>query len=209
MPQTLRQLMTQSDGANWVRTVVARYPTDSANPKELALEVSRLVDESVSDTSIESLSVLMPQVLDAEALASFVWELGNRPRWQIEREGLWRDTLALIGLRVVIANGVAAETLGMGPFGIFPTTRHCPITTLEVRTNPRRAKKSQLTRDLLASHLADIPTEHILTRKQHGALFRTFTPWLKRRILGYQEDMRAKAGVTYSLPVVIWNSLKG
>ena len=150
----------------------------------------------------------MPQILSVEALAQLVWELGTQPEWYIEREHVWRGTLVLIGMRVGIAKGIVAETLGMGPFDIFPPTRQCPITTLEIRTKSKRAKKRFLSNKPLAGHLADIPTDHMLTGAAHGRLFRTFTPWLKKRILGNQEDMRAKASVTYSLPVAIWRSLK-
>lgn len=134
------------------------------------------------------------------------WVTG--PGWTIEKEHPWRKTLVLIGLRVEIATGVVALTLGMGPFDIFPTTRRCPVTTLEIRTKPKRAKKSHLSKTYLAAHLADIPVDHILTPAEFRSRFKRFTPWLKRRILGKQGDMRAKAGVTYSVPAAIWSSLK-
>ena len=191
-----------------VRTVVARGSSGLGYPSELAIQIARLVAESVNDASTEALSVLLPQILDFEALTHLVWELGNQPGWLIEQEHSWRKTLVLIGLRVEIATGVVAETLGMGPFTIFPTTRQCPITTLEVRTKTKRAKKSHLSKTHLAAHLADLPLDRVLTAAEFGSRFKTFTPWLKKRILGKQGDMRAKAGVTYSVPAAIWTSLK-
>ena len=152
--------------------------------------------------------MLLPQILEPEALARFVWELSNQPGWSIEREQTWRRTLVLIGLRVEIARDIVAETLGMGPFNIFPTTRQCPISTLEIRTNRKRAKPSHLAKSQLAAHLADIDTHHVLSPAKHGSFRRKFTPWLRRRILEYKQDMRAKASVTYSLPAAIWSSLK-
>jgi hypothetical protein len=95
------------------------------------------VDESVNDAPYEALSVLLPQILDAEPLTHLVWELSKQPGWTIEKERPWQRTLVLIGLRVKIAPEVVAETLGMGPFQIFPTTRQCPVTTLEVRTKAK------------------------------------------------------------------------
>ena len=191
-----------------VRTVVARGTSGCGEPHELATQIAQLVDESVQDTSTEGLSVLMPQVLDAERLTHLVWALGHQPGWIIEHERRWRGTLVLIGLRAKIAENVVAETLGMGPFGIFPTTRQCPVTTLEVRTKPERAKKSKLSKTHLAAHLADLPVGHFMTTDQHRSRRRIFTPWLKKRILGGQRDLRAKAGVTYSVPAPIWLSLK-
>ena len=202
------QLLARPTNRSGMKTVIARGSSGVGDPGELAVQIAQLVDDSVDDPPCEALSVLMPQVLNDEILAQLVWKLGTHPGWDIELERTWRGTLVLIGMRVEIAGDVVAETLGMGPFEIFPPTRRCPITTLEIRTKRRRAKKSHLSKTHLAAHLADIATEHMLTRERHRDLFAKFTPWLRRRILGNQEDMRAKAGVTYSLPAAIWRSLK-
>ena len=202
------QLLARPAYRTGVRTVVARGSSGLSEPSELAVQIAHLVDESVGEASTEALSVLLPQILDGEALARFVWELSNQPRWTVEQECPWRNTLVLVGLRVEIAAGVVAETLGMGPFTIFPTTRQCPVTTLEVRTKPERAKKSHLSKTHLAAHLADLPVDHMLTKAEHRSRRRRFTPWLKKRILGEQGDLRAKAGVTYSVPAAIWAALK-
>ena len=204
------QLLARRVYRSGVRTVVARGSSGLGDPNELANQIACLVDESVSNESDEALSVLLPQILDVESLARLAWALGNRTGWDIEKEQLWRKTLVLIGLRVeiAIAPKVFAETLGMGPFDIFPTTRRCPVTTLEIRTKHERSKRSKLSTTHLAAHLADIPMDHKLKPAEFRSRFKTFTPWLKKRILGKQGDMRAKAGVTYSVPVAIWSSLK-
>ena len=202
------QLLARPVYRTGVRTVVARGSSGLGDPRELAIQIAHLVEESVNDASTEALSVLLPQILDPEALTHLVWELGKQPGWIIEQEHPWRKSLVLIGLRVEIAADVVAETLGMGPFDIFPTTRQCPITTLEVRTKSMRAKKSHRSNTYLAAHLADLPVNHILTAAEHRARRQKFTPWLKKRILEQQVDMRAKAGVTYPVPVAIWSSLK-
>jgi len=202
------QLLARPHRRTPVRTVVVRGASGTGDPDETAVQVARLVDECAHDHSVEALTVLMPQILDAETLTRFVWRLGSSPGWIIDRERSWRGTVFLIGLRAYIATNVVAETLGMGPFDIFPTTRQCPITTLEVRTKTTRARVSQVSSKYLAAHLADIPVDHMLTPAQHGVRFSRFTPWLRSRILGHSDDMRAKAGVTYSVPAAIWASLK-
>ena len=202
------QLLARPVYRTGVRTVVARGISGLGDPSELAIQIARLVDESVDDASTEALSVLLPQIRDVEALARLVWEVGHRPGWTIEQERLWRKTLVLVGLRVEIATNVVAETLGMGPFAIFPTTRQCPVTTLEVRTKPARAKKGHLSETHLAAHLADLPVGHMLTNAEYKSRRLRFTPWLKARILGGQGDLRAKAGVTYAVPAAIWSALK-
>ena len=202
------QLLARPIYRTGLRTVVVRSPSRLVDINDLATQIACIVDKSVDDPSCEAISVLLPQILDGEALSRLAWELGNRPGWSIEREHPWRGTLVLIGLRVEIAPGAVAEGLGMGPFEIFPTTRRCPVTTLEVRTKPKRARKSQTSTTHLASHLADLPVDHILTNDEFRSRFVTFTPWLKKRILEEQEDMRAKASVTYSVPAAIWSTLK-
>ena len=202
------QLLARPVYRTGVRTVIARGASGCGQPHELAMQIAQLVDECVEDASTEALSVLMPQMLDSERLTHLVWELGHQPSWTIEQERRWRGTLVLIGLRAEIADNVVAETLGMGPFGIFPTTRQCPVTTLEVRTKAERAKRSKLSKTHLAAHLADLPVGHFLTSDQHRSRRMRFTPWLKKRILEGQRDLRAKAGVTYSVPAAIWSSLK-
>ena len=202
------QLLARPIYRTGVRTVVARGSSGCGDPRELAFQIAHLVNESAGEASDEALSVLLPQILDVAVLTHLVWELSNQPGWTIEQEHLWRKTLVLIGLRAEIAPGVLAETLGMGPFDIFPTTRQCPVTTLEIRTKPKRAKRSHRSRTHLAAHLADIPTDHKLAPAEFRSRFTKFTPWLKKRILGNQRDMRAKAGVTYSVPAAIWFSLK-
>ena len=204
------QLLARSHYRTGIKTVVARgdAAVGEPEPRKLATEVDRLVGSCVQNSSIEAVSVLLPQILTVEGLAHFVWELSCQPGWSIEREHLWRRTLVQIGLRVEISDGIVAETLGMGPFDIFPPTRQCPVTTLEIRTKPKGAKKSQQSKTHLAVHLANVSTEHMLSRKMHRALFSRYTPWLRKRILGHKEDTRAKARVTYSLPVAIWEPLK-
>ena len=201
------QLLARPRNRTGMRTVVARGSSGEGNPSELAAQIARLVDESLQDPSCEALSVLMPQILNHEALAQLVWELATQPKWNVELESKWR-TLVRIGLRVGIATDVVAETLGMGPFDIFPPTRQSPITTLEIRTKTKRVKRSRFSTEHLAAHLADIPTDHMMSTGKHGALRTKFTPWLRKRILGNQKDERAKAGITYSLPAAIWQSLK-
>ena len=202
------QLLARPVNRVGMRTVVARGASGFGDPIELAVQIAHLVNECVAEASTEALSVLMPQVLDPERLTHLVWQLGHQPEWTIEQERRWRGTLVLIGLRVQIADNVVAETLGMGPFSIFPTTRQSPVTTLEIRTKTERAKRGQLSKAHLASHLADLPVGHFMTSDQHRSRRVRFTPWLKKRILGEQGDLRAKAGITYSVPAAMWSSLK-
>ena len=191
-----------------LRTVIVRGASSDGDHSELATQIADLVEDSVNDPKNEALSVLLPEILDIETLARLVWELGKRSKWSFEKDRLWRKTLVLIGLRVEIAAGVLAEALGMGPFDIFPPTRQCPITTLEIRTKAEGATWRRILRVHRAAHLAGIPVGHILTKAEIRVRFKTFTPRLRKRILGGTNDLRAKARVTYSIPAAIWYSLR-
>lgn len=201
------QLLARPIHRTGIRTVVARGSSGEGKPDELAIQIAHLVTEAVQDPSTEALTVLLPQVLDDESLASLVWELGNKPGWKTELNRRWQEGLVLVGLRVEIAEKVLAETLGMGPFATFPTTRQSPVTSLEIRTDPKRAKRSKLSRGYLAAHLADMPID-FLTNEEFRVRFKTHTPKLRKRVLGTSSDQRAKAGVTFTIQAPIWDALK-
>lgn len=202
------QLLARPAHRAGIRTVVARGSSGVGKPGELAAEIAGLVSEAADNPSTQALSVLLPNVVDHQQLAELIWELGNQPKWHIEFARPWRKTLVLIGLRAAIAERTYAEILGMGPFQTFPPTRQSPVTSLEVRTKPLRAKNSQLAKGQLAAHLADIPIPHqVLNNEEFRIRFNHFTPWLKKRILGNRGDQRAKAKVTVSIHAPIWNAL--
>ena len=202
------QLLARPHNRTGMRTVVVRGSLGINDPTELAIDIDRLVNESVNDASNEAVTVLLPQVVEIESLARLVWDISHFSGWTIEKEQPWRPSLVRIGLRVKIGNDVVAEVLGMGPFPFFPNTRQCPISTLEVRTKNFGARTSYVPNSRLASHLAQIPVGHILTTDQISVLSNKFTPALRNRILAGEEDMRAKAGVTYSIPAAIWKATK-
>lgn len=202
------QLLARPRNRTGMRTVIVRGSHASDDPTELAIEIDHLVNESVNDASNEAITVLLPQMLSIELLARLLWELSHFSGWMIEREQPWRPSLVRIGLRVEIGEDVVAEVLGMGPYSFFPNTRQCPISTLEVRTKPFGARPSHVSNTYLASHLAQIPVGHVLTTEQISVLSKKFTRALRNRILAGEEDMRAKASVTYSIPVAIWKATK-
>ncbi len=202
------QLLARPANRFGMRTVVARGSSGNGKPKELAAQIDNLVEESIRDASDEAITVLLPHILTFEVLARLIWELSELPSWHIEIERRWRRTVFLIGLRVKIAKNVYAETLGMGPFAIFPSTRQCPVTTLEIRTKTKRAKRSRLFRNRRAAHLAAISVDGMLTTDGFKYRFKRLTPRLRRRALGGENDKRAKARVTYSIPAAIWSDLK-
>ena len=187
--------------------VLTGLPADST-PSAMASEILEVTRQSVSDINVESLSVLIPGLTRIEDLTRLIIELLRDGQWSLELERRWRRTLTILGIRVDLGDNVHAEVLGMGPFFEFPPTRQCPIATIEIRTNIKRSKWSHLNPSRLAAHLADIPTDHFLTPPSHRRMFEKWTPALKRRILGGQKDLRARAKTTFSIPTAMWESIK-
>ena len=199
------QLLGRPANRLQMRTVVLLEPEVS----ECARQIDILVHEAVDDSRTEAATILLPAVLSSEQLVYLLLAPSDLPSWSIEREAPWRKRLTLVGMRVQIEGGVWAEVLGLGPFTFFPPTRQGPITSLEIRTKPKGSKWSKIHPKMRASHLADIKTDDFLSPKRHGILFKTFTPWLRKRVLGGgPEDQRAKAGVTFVVPAAMWNVMK-
>ena len=202
------QLLGRPRPRRQLRTVVIGQSSGPTSTEDRALQISAAVQQSVAEPEVEGLTVLLPNVVDPEPLVRLLHSLSALPDWTTEREWPWRR-LIIVGLRVSIENGVWAEVLGLGPFQFLPPTRQSPITSLEIRTKTERAKYGKINPEILASHLADIPTYGFLTNEKHRRLFTKFTPALRHRILGGSEDQRAKAGVTFAVPAVMWYDLKG
>ena len=185
--------------------------TESAESKEGARSIANRIDrkfqDAVDDTETEGLSVLMPAVRAPEEITNILLALAELPRWKIEYARAWRSTLMVVGLRAQLSSRVWAEVLGLGPVAVFPYTRQSPITSLEIRTKEQGSIFSKFNPAMRAAHLAQLPTRHFLTPKEHRDRFKTLTPKLRLRVLGGQDDKRAKAAVTFAIPAAIWRVL--
>lgn len=199
------QLLARPNYRTKMRTAVMTGPSSDVSLNSMAQDIDEEARKAVSDGQ-ESLSLLMPGLLHVEHLAELTYHLSQTPGWDIEFETPWKSFLTIIGLRLLIAPNVLAETLAMGPFEYFPPTRNSPVTSLEIRTNAFRAPPAKLRPDMQAAHLAEIDTDHFLTRHEHVVRFTRWTPALRNRILGCEDDLRAKAGATVTIPTAVWQS---
>lgn len=201
------QLLARPANRIKMRTAVIAGPSDAVSMSSMVREIDEKANKAVEDGQ-ESLSLLMPGLLQVQHLAELMYNLSRMLGWDVEFEIPWRAYLTIIGLRFSIGPDVLAETLAMGPFEYFPPTRQSPITSLEIRTNAFRAPPAKLHPDVQAAHLAEIETGHFLTGHEHGARFSRWTPALRSRILECQDDLRAKAGATVTIPTAVWQSFK-
>ncbi len=204
------QLLARPPNRAHVRTLIM---SDSAAEPNTSLALAKKVDsafrDAVQSEAVEALTILMPQLIRPEALVYLIKSLGELPEWKLESILPWRDTITVVGVRALIEASEErptwAELLGMGPFPTFlPPTRQCPITSLEIRTKGRRSIKNKINPDATAGHLAALPAELFIGRRDFKNLFEKFTPALKLRILGGTRDDRGKASVTFSVPTAIW-----
>lgn len=204
------QLFGRPAGRQSARTsVFSQSVNDASTARALASEVDAVFRNAVAADDIEALTVLLPRIIQPEALVLLIKSLSELPQWRRESVHPWRDTLVVVGLRARIKRDTWAEILGMGPFPTFlPPTRQCPVTSLEIRTKVDRSIWSKIhPGKLRASHLAQIPAQDFIGQRDFGKLFKQHTPALRLRILGGNEDQRAKAHVTFALPRAIWEQI--
>lgn len=199
------QLLGRTSNRSQMRTAVF----GDQDPETLARKIAAETIDAMADPAVEGLSILLTTIVDSESLVKLLASLSTLPRWRVPRQSLWGKTLIQLGVEFQIERNRWAEVLGLGPFPTFlPLTRQGPITSLEIRTKPKRARKSKTVRDTIAAHLAEMPTDHYLDPKKHGVLFAKMTPALRRRILGDEGDQRGRARVTFSVPAALWKMFK-
>ena len=202
------QLLGRARNRVGLRTVVVPdCSRTQAQVRDLADAIDQLIKGAAEDREIEAITILLPAIVSPEDLVKLLLALSRLVGWKIEIEREWR-TLTIVGLRTVIGPRVWTEILGLGPMAFLPPTRQSPVTSLEVRTKDKGSIWSRITRTMRAAHLAYLPTDRFLTPQQHRTRFKTLTPALKKRILGGNEDERAKARVTFAVPSAMWNTMK-
>ena len=203
------QLLARAAGRKSAETKVLSQTADNAaDARVLALAINDAFRGAVAAEHVEALSLLLPAIIQPEALVLLLKSLAELPDWRFESINPWRDVLVNVGLRARIESQTWAEILGMGPFATFlPPTRQCPVTSLEFRTKIERSIWSKIhPGKLRAAHLAQIPAEEFIGKHDFGKLFKVYTPALRLRVLGGNEDQRAKAHVTFSVPRIIWEN---
>jgi hypothetical protein len=177
------QLLGRPRNRSILRTVVLDSAASDMDFSELAEKINVEVQLATQEADIEGLSVLFPSLLSIEDVVLLVKMLGSLSGWRIETFREWRS-LVIVGLRVLIADDVWAEIVGLGPFPQYlPPTRHSPVTALEIRTKPARERKSRTLLNQRAAHLANMRTESFLSIQAMKVRRDRWTPWLRNKML--------------------------
>jgi hypothetical protein len=178
------------------------------DPPTIAREVATQITTFVDDPQIFAAALVFRDVNDLPTLTKMALALASEPLWTVTRRIISRtpigDVVAFNVVREIPLEGggtCPSESLVLGPFSDFPNTRRAPVTALEifVGTAPSHQPTGAET---LKAHLADVPVEGLPTR----AIFESMWDKSKSerlRSLGGIDDPRAKAKVTFAIPMAL------
>lgn len=192
----------------WLISVV-NVSTQDPWEKEIIFNLNKQVSQSIRDSNTQALSLIFPLIkshLDLINLINAFNKLSNwfiEPGDQIEIPG--KPPLINIGIRVALnSEGVLAEVLGFGPFDFFSETRQSPFTEIVFVTKPKifPQRFEKMNSDPQKAYLADMPLR-METKVGEKMWAGTFAH--KKKILANFDDPRAKARVTFSVPLSLWN----
>lgn len=187
------------------RSVVLRTPTADSVAAEFG--------QACSDADCWILSLVMPMLSEATSLRDLMRAMGGHPEWELEVdpatspdsgfEGVTLSLRALVG-----DSGKSALPIGFGPFGFLPATRRAPFTEVIMGTEPKWPEVVEQHPELATApnevHLADV-----LVALDHSEMDNMIdlTRQLRAFVLGAAKDPRARAHVTFSLPIDVWDQV--
>jgi hypothetical protein len=208
-------------GCIFARTIASRPPhygqavevvSASGSPNLIANSIAKRVDRLIAKPMVSSAALILPAITSLDQFLQTVMALKEKPGWDTVLAPLQQsaigDALSVAVTRQVPISGgqiLPSEVLALGPFDEFPPTRRAPITALELfvgeppAVDPKSGK--QATRLNLAHIDPQLPTTHAF----QAMWDRSVAGRLKS--LGGQEDTRAKAKVTFVVPVGIAEKL--
>jgi hypothetical protein len=186
----------------------------SGNPMRIAAAIVSRVDRLVADPSISAATLLLPQIVNVEALANIALALRGRPQWNVTTSKLEPPPVGKNLVRVHIVRQLPfentvrpSEVLVLGPFNIFPPTRRSPVTAFEIfvgkpmANDPGSGKPTDKTNlahmDLSGSQLTPNAFDNLWNGSRAGRL----------ASLGGVEDNRAKAKVSFVISATLAKKL--
>jgi hypothetical protein len=183
------------------------------DPAAVAHAIATRITVFVDDPVTQAATLVFPDVNDLGSVAQVALSLAGHPNWRVTRT-LLAGTPAgnVIAFNIVreipmipLPPGSGpSEALVLGPFPEFPATRRAPLVALEMFVGSPPAQKLDGTPTTKA-HLADVqmyfPTK--------AAFDSTLTDTRAERLqsLGGIDDRRAKAKVSFSIPIPLATAL--
>jgi hypothetical protein len=182
-------------------------------PSRIAASIAKRMDIFVADKTVSAATLLLPDVITLKRLTTIVLELRAHSKWDVTTT-LLEGTSAgdVVAFRVVrhipFQNATCpSEALALGPFRSFPPTRRAPVTALEVFVGepmPMDPKTHSATTKANLAHMdlsdTDLEASQIDTMWEMSKVGRL-------RSLGGSEDDRAKAKVSFVIPLALAQQL--
>ena len=204
--------------------MMARRPADYGQhvtvingtvPKRVAARIEQVIDGYVRDPKVAAATVVLPKIVDIGVLVKVTLQLATLPRWVVTNSTIPAtavgDVVAFAVTREVprSADGrdVPSEALVLGDFAVFPNTRRAPVTALEMFVgdpDPLDPKSRTPTGRANLAHVearSKFPNDRSYNKTWDNTVAG------RLRSLGGVNDLRAKAKVSFVVPLALATSL--
>lgn len=180
------------------------------NASSVATEIESKITEFLLDPTVVAAALVFPDLKKLPDVVGVALALGEKSGWKVSRSVLPTSTVGdVVAFNVVrhVPMGeitCPSEALVLGPFKEFPNTRRAPVVAMELFVgNPPKHKHSG--EPTVKVHLADVPI-----RLPASSVFDTmWEKTIESRLesLGGANDERAKAKVSFSIPMALATQL--
>lgn len=176
----------------------------------VATQIASRITEFVEDPDVVAAAIVLPNLTSLTAIVRVALALGDQAAWKITRSILRGtpdgDVVAFNVVRHVPMGDKTcpSEALLLGPFKEFPNTRRAPVTAMElfVGVPPMHKHSGEPTTKV---HLADVPIQ-LPAASVFDNMWNNSVK-LRLQSLGGVSDERAKARVTFSIPMALATKL--
>lgn len=174
----------------------------------LATRIDKHIGRLLTERKATAATLLLPEVSELKTVVQVALQLGTKLAWKVTRTHV-TDTAAghvvafEVSREIPTNEGgvVASQALVLGNFGVFPPTRRAPLTALELflgpcpHADPSGNPRTKANLDLLVASmpLGDTEIANMWDR----------TCELRRKVLGANDDLRAKARVAFVVPLAL------
>lgn len=192
------------------------------DPAELATKIAVSVEQNVNDAAVNVVTIVLPNVTKLEILVGIAQALGTEPKWTVTTKHVAKarnSACVAFGIVREIPFGTGtcpSEVLILGPFSNFPPTRKASVTAIEVFVGepmPNDPKSGEPTKKANLAHIdLRLPSASAFSQTWRSSIVG------RRKSLGIdvppdellpedQDDHRAKAKVSFTVPMTLAKSL--
>lgn len=189
-------LSEQRDAHGW-----ESYASDNGDPAALAATIDELVVPRLAAPETEVVSLLLPFINDAQALAPVLHRLDDMENWEVRELDTENDdelgALICLGIRTRVEFDHWSEVLGFGALAGQARTRLAPFTELAIRAKPPSRPRPRKKRAYMADIEVPFETKEMMDMWEQTRVQRTVR-------LGVDHDTRGKAKVSFVMEQSIW-----